>query len=88
MQDGLEKRGLELIAPVTHRLPELTTVAVPAGADDAFVRRALLEKFGIEIGGGVGAMAGRVWRIGCMGHTARMRNVEALLAALDEVLTW
>lgn len=88
LQDGLEKRGFELIAPVTNRLPELTTVWIPAGVDDAFVRRALLERFGIEIGGGVGAMAGKAWRIGCMGHTARLRNVAALLAALDEVVTW
>jgi alanine-glyoxylate transaminase/serine-glyoxylate transaminase/serine-pyruvate transaminase len=88
LQDGLEKRGFELIAPVTNRLPELTTVWVPTGVDDAFVRRALLERYGIEIGGGVGAMAGKAWRIGCMGHTARLRNVAALLAALDEVVTW
>ena len=88
LQDGLEKRGFELIAPVTNRLPELTTVWVPSGVDDAFVRRALLERYGIEIGGGVGPMAGKAWRIGCMGHTARLRNVAALLAALDEVVTW
>jgi alanine-glyoxylate transaminase/serine-glyoxylate transaminase/serine-pyruvate transaminase len=88
LQDGLEKRGFELIAPVTNRLPELTTVWVPSSVDDAFVRRALLERYSIEIGGGVGAMAGKAWRIGCMGHTARLRNVAALLAALDEVVTW
>ncbi len=88
LQDGLEKRGYELVAPVTNRLPELTTVWVPTGVDDAFVRRALLEKYGIEIGGGVGPMAGKAWRIGCMGHTARLRNVATLLAALDEVVTW
>ncbi|HUR77488.1 MAG TPA: alanine--glyoxylate aminotransferase family protein [Acidimicrobiales bacterium] len=88
LQDGLEKRGYELIAPATNRLPELTTVLVPTGVEDAFVRRALLERYGIEIGGGVGSMAGKAWRIGCMGHTARQRNVAALLAALDEVVTW
>jgi alanine-glyoxylate transaminase/serine-glyoxylate transaminase/serine-pyruvate transaminase len=88
LQDGLEKRGFELVAPVANRLPELTTVWVPGGVDEAFVRRALLERFGIEIGGGVGPMAGKAWRIGCMGHTARLRNVAALLAALDEVITW
>jgi alanine-glyoxylate transaminase/serine-glyoxylate transaminase/serine-pyruvate transaminase len=88
LQDGLEKRGFELIAPVTNRLPELTTVWIPPGVDDAFVRRALLERYGIEIGGGVGPMAGKAWRIGCMGHTARLRNVSALLAALDDVIAW
>jgi alanine-glyoxylate transaminase/serine-glyoxylate transaminase/serine-pyruvate transaminase len=78
--------GLELWAEEGYRLPQLTTVLVPAGADDVFVRRALLERYGIEIGGGVGPWAGKVWRIGCMGNTARLRNVTALLAALSEIL--
>jgi alanine-glyoxylate transaminase/serine-glyoxylate transaminase/serine-pyruvate transaminase len=86
VQEGLEKLGLELFAEEHHRLPELTTVRVPPGIDDAGVRRRLLTEFGIEIGGGVGPLAGQVWRIGCMGHTARARNVVALLAALAEVL--
>lgn len=86
LQDGLEKLGLKLWAPDGHRLPELTTVLVPDGVDDARIRAGLLEGYGIEIGGGVGAWAGKVWRIGCMGHTARMRNVALLLAALDELL--
>ena len=87
LHEGLEKLGLALfVASEAHRLPELTTVRVPEGADDAAVRRALLDRFGIEIGGGVGALAGQVWRIGCMGHTARHRNVTLLLAALAEVL--
>ncbi len=86
LQDGLQKLGLELWAEEGHRLPELTTVVVPEGVDDASVRRDLLTRYGIEIGGGVGAWAGRIWRIGCMGHTARMRNVTLLLAALGELL--
>ncbi len=86
LQDGLEKMGLELWAAEGHRLPQLTTVLVPAEADDAAVRRTLLQRYGIEIGGGVGAWAGKVWRIGCMGHTARLRNVTLLLAALAEIL--
>src|SRR4051794_17995171 len=86
LQDGLQKMGLELFAEEGYRLPELTTVWVPDGVDDAAVRRSLLERYGIEIGGGVGQFAGRVWRIGCMGHTARVRNVTLLLAALAEVL--
>src|SRR3954454_19880541 len=86
LQDGLQKLGLDLFAAEGHRLPELTTVWVPEGVDDAAVRRTLLERYGIEIGGGVGQFAGRVWRIGCMGHTARVRNVTLLLAALAEVL--
>jgi alanine-glyoxylate transaminase/serine-glyoxylate transaminase/serine-pyruvate transaminase len=86
LHDGLEKMGLELFAQEGHRLPELTTVRVPEGVDDAAVRRTLLERYGIEIGGGVGPLAGTVWRIGCMGHTARPRNVALLLAALGELL--
>jgi alanine-glyoxylate transaminase/serine-glyoxylate transaminase/serine-pyruvate transaminase len=86
LQEGLEKMGLELWAPEGHRLPQLTTVRVPDGVDDAGVRRTLLERYGIEIGGGVGPWLGQIWRIGCMGHTARPRNVTLLLAALAETL--
>lgn len=86
LQDGLEKMGLELWAPDGHRLPELTTVRVPEQVDSAQVRRTLLERYGIEIGGGAGAYAATIWRIGCMGHTARIGNVTLLLEALAEVL--
>jgi alanine-glyoxylate transaminase/serine-glyoxylate transaminase/serine-pyruvate transaminase len=89
LQSGLEKLGFELVAPAGHRLPQLTTVWIPddlGGMGEAAVRAALLERYGIEVGAGVGVMAGRVWRIGCMGHTARLRNVELLLGALGEVL--
>lgn len=90
LQDGLEDLGLELFAQAGHRLPQLTTVRVPAvpppGMDEAACRRVLLERFGIEIGGGVGPLSGKVWRIGCMGGSARVRNVIALLGALGEVL--
>jgi len=86
LQDGLQKLGLELFAEEGHRLPELTTVCIPDGVDDAAVRRTLLDRYGIEIGGGVGAYAGKVWRIGCMGHTARVANVTLLMAALAEIL--
>jgi alanine-glyoxylate transaminase/serine-glyoxylate transaminase/serine-pyruvate transaminase len=89
LQVGLEKLGFELVAPAEHRLPQLTTVWVPndlGGMSESDVRAALLHRYGIEIGAGVGVMAGRAWRIGCMGHTARLRNVELLLGALGEVL--
>jgi alanine-glyoxylate transaminase/serine-glyoxylate transaminase/serine-pyruvate transaminase len=90
LRDGLEQLGLELFAEATHRLPQLTTVRVPAtgpaGRSEADCRRLLLERFGIEIGAGAGQLAGQVWRIGCMGHTARRRNVVTLLGALAEVL--
>jgi len=90
LQDGLEKLGLELVAPPQCRLPQLTTVRVPddlpRGVSEADVRTMLLNHYGIEIGAGVGPMAGTVWRIGCMGHTARPRNVELLLGALGQLL--
>ncbi|RPI11516.1 MAG: alanine--glyoxylate aminotransferase family protein [Actinobacteria bacterium] len=86
VQEGLEKLGFRLFAAEGHRLPELTTAWVPEGVDEAAVRRRLLERYGIEIGGGLGAYAGKVWRIGCMGHTARPRNVTLLLGALEECL--
>ncbi|MCU1461296.1 MAG: aminotransferase [Acidimicrobiales bacterium] len=85
LQAGLEKLGLELFAAEGHRLPQLTSVLAPVGVDEKEVRARLLAG-GIEIGGGLGPLAGRGWRIGCMGHTARARNVTLLLAALGEVL--
>ena len=86
LQAGLEKLGFRLFAEEGHRLPGLTTAWVPDGVDEAAVRRQLLERYGIEIGGGLGAYAGKVWRIGCMGHTARVRNVTLLLGALEDCL--
>jgi alanine-glyoxylate transaminase/serine-glyoxylate transaminase/serine-pyruvate transaminase len=86
LQDGLEAMGMGLVAPEGHRLPQLTTVRIPDGVDDLAVRKELLTRHGIEIGGGLGPLAGTVWRIGCMGHTARPRNVTLLLAALAEAI--
>ncbi len=91
LQAGLESRGFELFAAKGHRLPQLTSVRVPsdklgAAGTEADVRSRLLHEFGIEIGGGLGELAGQGWRIGLMGHTARMRNVTLLLAALDEII--
>jgi alanine-glyoxylate transaminase/serine-glyoxylate transaminase/serine-pyruvate transaminase len=86
LQDGLQELGFELFAAEGHRLPQLTTAVLPAGADDAALRRALLERYGIEVGGGLGAYAGKMWRIGLMGHSARPRNVTLLLGALHELL--
>jgi alanine-glyoxylate transaminase/serine-glyoxylate transaminase/serine-pyruvate transaminase len=90
LQDGLEALGLKLFAQADHRLPQLTTVEIPSrlpdGTTEADCRQMLLSRYGIEIGAGAGQLAGKVWRIGCMGHTARRRNVLALLGALKEVL--
>ncbi len=86
LRAGVEALGMELLAEEGHRLNPLTTVSIPEGIEDAKVRRTRLKDFDIEIGGGLGPVAGKVWRIGCMGHTARIRNVTLLLAALDEIL--
>ena len=86
LQDGLEAMGLALVAPPSHRLPQLTSVRIPDGVDDAAVRKHLLTRHGLEIGAGLGPFAGTAWRIGCMGHTARPRNVALLLATLAEAL--
>lgn len=87
LHEGLTKLGFALFAEEGHRLPELTTVWVPESlGDEAGARRTLLERYGIEVGGGLGDFAGKVWRIGCMGHTARPRNVTLLLGALTEVM--
>ncbi|KAA2261981.1 alanine--glyoxylate aminotransferase family protein [Solihabitans fulvus] len=86
LQEGLVELGLDLFAAEGHRLPELTTVRVPADVDSAQVRRRLLDEYGIEIGAGAGKYASTVWRIGLMGHNARLDRAELVLAALRRVL--
>ncbi|CAN5377689.1 alanine--glyoxylate aminotransferase family protein [soil metagenome] len=86
LQDGLQAMGLELLAQEGHRLPQLTTVGLPDGVDEAKLRRQLLESYGIEVGGGLGAFAGRAWRIGLMGHSASEANVRLVLAAIGDLL--
>jgi alanine-glyoxylate transaminase/serine-glyoxylate transaminase/serine-pyruvate transaminase len=83
---GIEAMGLSMLVPEAERLPTLNTVRIPEGADDLKVRRSLLNSFNIEIGGGLGALAGKVWRVGLMGHAARERNVFLFLAALETIL--
>jgi alanine-glyoxylate transaminase / serine-glyoxylate transaminase / serine-pyruvate transaminase len=83
---GLEDLGLPLLAQEGHRLPQLTTVGLPDGVDEAVWRRRLLESDGIEVGAGLGALAGRAWRIGLMGASCTERNVLLLLAAIERLL--
>jgi len=75
-----------LAAEEGHRLPMLNAVTVPAGVDEARVRSRLLTDDGIEIGGGLGPMKGRVWRIGLMGESSRRESVLSVLAALEVAL--
>lgn len=83
---GLAAIGIDYAAAEGHRLPMLNAVRIPAGIDDATVRRGLLERFGIEIGAGLGDFKGKVWRIGLMGHASRSKNVLTFLAALEQLL--
>jgi len=78
--------GLSPHASMEFWLPSLTTVRIPEGVDGKRVARRLLVEHGIEIAGGLGDLAGVVWRIGCMGHSARPANVMVLLAALGGVV--
>jgi alanine-glyoxylate transaminase/serine-glyoxylate transaminase/serine-pyruvate transaminase len=83
---GIEAMGLEMLVPEKERLPMLNAVCIPAGADDKRVRAALLENFGIEIGGGLGDLAGKIWRVGLMGHSSCRKNVILFLSALESTL--
>jgi alanine-glyoxylate transaminase/serine-glyoxylate transaminase/serine-pyruvate transaminase len=84
LRSGLETLGLKYIP--SRSLHTLNCIRVPDGADDAGVRLRLLEEYGIEIGAGLGPMAGKAWRIGLMGHGATVRNVDLVLAALGTIL--
>jgi alanine-glyoxylate transaminase/serine-glyoxylate transaminase/serine-pyruvate transaminase len=83
---GLEALGLELLPPPRERLWTLNAVRVPAGIDDSAVRRALLQDFSIEIGAGLGPLAGRIWRVGLMGAGSMIENVTRFVTALERVL--
>jgi alanine-glyoxylate transaminase/serine-glyoxylate transaminase/serine-pyruvate transaminase len=86
LRAGLEAMGLELFAKEDARLPTLTTVRIPEGITDADVRSTLLHKHNIEIGGGLGPVAAKIWRIGLMGENSNPSSVFTFLSALEEVL--
>ncbi len=86
LKAGLAALGIEYAAEAGHQLPMLNAVRIPEGVDDAAVRNQLLSRFGIEIGGGLGAFKGKVWRIGLMGYGSRANNVFVLLSALEQLL--
>ncbi|MBM4142637.1 MAG: alanine--glyoxylate aminotransferase family protein [Lentisphaerae bacterium] len=83
---GLEAMGMQMLVAPEYRLPMLNAVKIPAGVDEAAVRSRLLTEHGIEIGAGLGPLAGKIWRFGLMGHTARPENVERVLRSLESVL--
>lgn len=86
LRDGLAAIGLQLFVEERARLPQLNAVQVPDGVDEAGVRRRLLDEHGIEIGAGLGELAGRIWRIGLMGAGSTPENVDRVLEALGAVL--
>ncbi len=83
---GLESLDLTLHVPIAYRLPTLTTVRVPDGIDETQLRMRLLNEYNIEIGGGLGELKGRVWRIGLMGYSSNPDNVDLLLSAFEKLL--
>jgi alanine-glyoxylate transaminase / serine-glyoxylate transaminase / serine-pyruvate transaminase len=86
LQRELAERGFTPFTAAGVRLPQLTAVRLPGGREEGPLRRRLLEDFGIEVGGGLGPVAGKIWRIGLMGDGARDASVDALLEAVDAVL--
>ncbi|MBF0167448.1 MAG: alanine--glyoxylate aminotransferase family protein [Alphaproteobacteria bacterium] len=86
LRAGIEAMGLSFLADESCRLPQLNAVRVPEGIDEASVRTQLLERFGIELGAGLGPLAGKIWRIGLMGASASASNVLLCLGALESTL--
>lgn len=87
LRAGFEAMGLEFVVPEAERLPQLNAVSIPEGVDEAAVRAALLSSYNLEIGAGLGAMAGKIWRVGLMGFASNQTNVLFCLGALDAVLS-
>ncbi len=86
LRAGFEAMGLKFVVPEAERLAQLNAVAIPEGVDEAAVRAVLLNDYNLEIGAGLGAMAGKVWRVGLMGHASNTSNILICLSALDDVL--
>lgn len=87
LKAGLEAMGIRFVVEENYRLPQLNLITVPEGVDEAAVRTRLLNEYSMEIGAGLGALAGKVWRIGLMGHACNSKNVLTCLGALDAVLS-
>ncbi|MDH5514294.1 MAG: alanine--glyoxylate aminotransferase family protein [Gammaproteobacteria bacterium] len=87
LRAGFEAMGLQFVVPEAERLPQLNAISIPEGVDEAAVRATLLNSFNLEIGAGLGAMAGKIWRVGLMGFASNQTNVLFCLGALDAVLS-
>ena len=86
LKDGLEALGFEFLVAPEYRLPMLNAVKIPEGVDEAAIRKSLLNDYNIEVGAGLGAFAGKIWRIGLMGESSTPNHVNVLLSALKELL--
>jgi alanine-glyoxylate transaminase/serine-glyoxylate transaminase/serine-pyruvate transaminase len=83
---GIEAMGLTMFVPEPERLPTLNAIRIPDGVDDMKVRKALLNDFGIEVGGALGDLKGQIWRVGLMGHSSCRKNVFTFLSGLESIL--
>nr|WP_136252293.1 alanine--glyoxylate aminotransferase family protein [Ningiella ruwaisensis] len=86
LKTGLESLGLEMAVDEAYRLPQLNAVKIPEGIDDVQVRSRLLNEYDLEIGAGLGELAGKVWRIGLMGYACKQKNVDYCIQSLGRVL--
>ncbi|MDR6982948.1 alanine-glyoxylate transaminase/serine-glyoxylate transaminase/serine-pyruvate transaminase [Rheinheimera pacifica] len=86
LKQGLTNLGLEFVVAEPYRLPQLNSVYIPQGVDDAAVRKQLLAQYNLEIGAGLGELAGKTWRIGLMGYAARRENIALCIKALEDIL--
>jgi len=86
LKDGLQRMGLAIASQEGHQLWQLNAVTLPAGVEEAMVRKRLLADFNIEIGAGLGPLKGKIWRVGLMGETSSLASVKSFLDALAEIL--
>ena len=86
LREGLEAMGLSLVVEKKYRLPQLNTVAIPEGVDESKVRATLLSRYNLEIGTGLGDLAGKVWRVGLMGQSSKEEHVTLFLSAMEDAL--
>ncbi|MEM9341259.1 MAG: hypothetical protein AAGA66_21190 [Bacteroidota bacterium] len=86
LKSKLENLGFRYLVDEANRLPNLNSVFLPEGVDEAKLRRQLIEDYNIEVGGGLGAFAGKIWRIGIMGESCTKNHVNMLVGALEELL--
>ena len=86
LREGLEKLGIDFLVDEQDRLPQLNAIYIPDGVNDLESRQKLLNEFNLEIGAGLGVLAGKVWRIGLMGQSSNKKNIEYCLNSIAEVI--